>query len=383
MLAEATECILDKIHQMLTLRITIFVLVIFICEVFSRPSESERVKLWYQAGNTWPPKWQNETAEYAHAMQIRENELMTLKGADERWENFMQYVQGRMVPSFTEFGFKVIQAPPHLHKKLLDAVRKATENWNDIPYEHEVDAIYHPEGLIPKFVYIGGLAQEVHKELLAIHEEWAGGIKLRPTSAYGVRLYQNQSSLAMHHDKVESHVISSIFHIDHEYDDDNEPWTIEIEDLNGQLHSVVLERGQPRSTSHFTLLKMLHYESAKCLHGRMSSFKGKYYGSIFLHYADLTRIRFIKLSGRASEMIGSAHTFPQILMNRILTNSFPVDKSVWNHNIEDVIAKVPPHWRTGCDRNHGSRWAGQSITTDSRIAAGAPPRNDDGDETDL
>ena len=29
---------------------------------------------------------------------------------------------------------------------------------------------------------------------------------------------------------------------------------------------------------------MLFYESAKCLHGRMNEFKGKYYGSIFLHY---------------------------------------------------------------------------------------------------
>ena len=35
-----------------------------------------------------------------------------------------------------------------------------------------------------------------------MHEEWAGGIKLKPTSAYGVRLYQNGSSLVMHHDKV-------------------------------------------------------------------------------------------------------------------------------------------------------------------------------------
>ena len=34
-----------------------------------------------------------------------------------------------------------------------------------------------------------------------MHEEWAGGMKLKPTSAYGVRLYQNGSSLVMHYDK--------------------------------------------------------------------------------------------------------------------------------------------------------------------------------------
>jgi len=292
-----------------------------------RPTEPERVKLWYEAGNTWPPKWHVETPEYAEAMRIREQELHNdIKGTDERWENYMQYTQGRMVHNLTQYGFKVVQAPPHLHKKLFDAVRAAVQNWDHIDYEHEVDAIYHPEGMIPKFVPIGALAREVHMALLPMHEEWAGGIKLRPTSAYGVRLYQNGSSLAMHHDKVETHVISSIFHIDHEYDSEDEPWPIEIEDTNGRLHAVALERGQ-----------MLHYESAKCLHGRMKTFKGKYYGSIFLHY-------------------------------------MPVDRSIWDYDNEQVIANVPPHWRDGVLYNHGACWAGQAITTNSRLAEGAPPR---------
>ena len=39
-------------------------------------------------------------------------------------------------------------------------------------------------------------------------------------------------------------MISSIVHIAHEYDDDNEPWPIEIEDHNGVLHAVNLEPGQ-------------------------------------------------------------------------------------------------------------------------------------------
>jgi hypothetical protein len=70
-----------------------------------------------------------------------------------------------------------------------------------------------------------------------------------------------------------THVISSIVHIAHEYDDDDKPWPIQIEDHDGNLHSVALEPGQ-----------MLFYESAKCLHGRMQNFGGKYYGSIFIHY---------------------------------------------------------------------------------------------------
>ena len=32
------------------------------------------------------------------------------------------------------------------------------------------------------------------------------------------------------------------------------------------------------------ITQMLFYESAACLHGRRSKLKGKYYGSLFLHY---------------------------------------------------------------------------------------------------
>jgi len=43
-----------------------------------------------------------------------------------------------------------------------------------------------------------------------------------------------------------THVISSIIHVGHEYDDDDEPWPIEIEDHDGVLHQVYLEAGQVR-----------------------------------------------------------------------------------------------------------------------------------------
>ena len=39
-----------------------------------------------------------------------------------------------------------------------------------------------------------------------------------------------------------------------------------------------------------------------------------------------------------------------------------------------MIANVPPHWSDGVTGPHGSRWAGQAITVDSRVAQGAPPR---------
>jgi hypothetical protein len=44
--------------------------------------------------------------------------------------------------------------------------------------------------------------------------------------------------------QIQTHVISSIIHVGHQYDNDSEPWPIQIEDLNGNLHSVNLEAGQ-------------------------------------------------------------------------------------------------------------------------------------------
>ena len=290
-----------------------------------RLSEPERVQEWHNKnGNTWPPLWQNETLEYKQVMADREEEIMQIPGANERWENWMQFTQGRLVPKFTTHGFEVIQTPKATHETLDAFIADALSRYETLPNEYDINAIYGKNK--PLFVNIGNLASDVLNDLQSIHEEWAGGIKLRGTSAYGVRLYKNGSSLIMHYDKVHSHVISSIVHIAHEYDDEDEPWPIQIEDHNGKLHSVNLEPGQ-----------MLFYESSKCLHGRMKVFKGKYYGSIFLHYA-------------------------------------PVDKSIWDYSVDDVIASVPPHWKDNIVEDTGSRWAGQGITVDSRASFGSNPR---------
>lgn len=120
-------------------------------------------------------------------------------------------------------------------------------------------------------------------------------------------------------------MISSIIHVGHDYEG-NEPWPIEIEDHDGNLHSYNLEAGQ-----------MLFYESASCLHGRRKALKGKYYASIFVHYR-------------------------------------PVDRELWPYTIEDVIASVPPHWNANTVEEKGNRWAGQGLTVDSTVSEVAPPR---------
>lgn len=132
-------------------------------------------------------------------MAEREREIMQLEDSAERWENWMQFVQGQFVKKFTPHGFKLVKTPDFIHRKLMDAFNRGLANWDNLRSEGEVHVIYGPPA---KFIDEWDVLNEVHRDLLPYHEEWAGGIKLKPTSIYGIRAYLNGSALAMHHDKV-------------------------------------------------------------------------------------------------------------------------------------------------------------------------------------
>lgn len=114
------------------------------------------------------------------------------------------------------------------------------------------------------------VVNQVQEELQPILEAWAG-IELEPYTAYGFRLYRNESRLWMHVDKTKTHVISCIYHI--ASSEDAQPWPVVIEDYHGNTNSVVLSDGD-----------ILLYESAKSFHGRPQSFNGEWYTSVFVHY---------------------------------------------------------------------------------------------------
>ena len=181
--------------------LTFVVLVGLLSIGHARLTESERVEEWYARNYTWPPQWNpNETPQFKYAMSLRDRELQFIPGANERWENYMQYTQSRFVPRFTEFGFKVVQTPAAVQEKLLKRVMEGIANWDNLRLEKQIDAVYTP--LPSKFVDMHGVDWEAIKDLKALHEDWVGGMKLTATSAYGTRLYQNGSSLVMHYDKV-------------------------------------------------------------------------------------------------------------------------------------------------------------------------------------
>lgn len=124
------------------------------------------------------------------------------------------------VPNFTEHGFGLARCPDELLAALQQGIR---DGYATARYETEVEVINGNRAL---FVDRPDLTQRVLQELRNYAETWSG-VPLIPYRAYGFRLYQNNSQLTMHVDKMQTHIISFILHIDSS--EDSEPWPIFIE----------------------------------------------------------------------------------------------------------------------------------------------------------
>jgi hypothetical protein len=224
-----------------------------------------------------------------HTIMTRQEHLAQLSDMQQRWDGWLNLAKQVLVPNFTATGFAVVDAPKDLHKALYDKLHEHLEgdDWEEHLNLEGSKPLEIMGPHTPYFYNNAALNNRAMKELHEDHENWAG-IPLKQSMTYGVRIYRNLTQLLMHVDRSDTHIISSIFHIDHQYDSDDEPWPIEIEDYKGKTHAIDLKPGQ-----------ILHYESAKCFHGRPKIFKGKYYASIFIHYrpADVSTTRFVFDSG--------------------------------------------------------------------------------------
>lgn len=168
-----------------------------------------------------------------------------------------------VLPRFTSAGFSVLPTPRAVHLRLAAFLARSRQT---AAREHAPVA-YFPAG-DPDLIPIGSLGDELLAELQPLHERWAG-ISLLPVSAYGLRVYRSGQRMVMHTDRPESHVISSVIHVDHHLD---EPWPFRFDD-GGMLHEIDIPAGT-----------MVMYEGAACPHGRPAPMQGTSYTSLFLHY---------------------------------------------------------------------------------------------------
>eukprot|EP00968_Pinguiococcus_pyrenoidosus_P012385 scaffold1087_cov198-Pinguiococcus_pyrenoidosus.AAC.12 len=244
--------------------------------------EDERLKAYEANGHSWPPaetfkSWPPvpngpETEAYAKSRDAIEAWIRRLDDSQRKWSEWTTLVQSRIMPSFTEVGFRKTRAPDDVFQRLNDSYYKGLEALqkveDDKSRNKELLRGVSPENA-PWFIRQQRLNDQVMSECKPLLEEWSG-VDLVEGQAYGVRAYRNGSTLINHVDRSETHVISFILHIASDVD---EPWPIQIEDHDGNVHSVPLTPGD-----------MLYYESSKQYHARFSPMKGRHYGSVFVHY---------------------------------------------------------------------------------------------------
>jgi hypothetical protein len=258
--------------------------------------ENERVEEYHRRHHTWPPpesEFTPATDGWRRLYQRRLKQVDRLSREDNSWDAYITAVNCALItPNYTEFGWGLTRGPTYLWETLNNSLA-ALPTAEEEDYEGAIDT-----ELRPLLIEIEDEVKfEVLRAVQPILEAWSG-IELVPETAYGLRVYRNTSKLFMHVDRTDTHVISAIFHVNH--NTGSEPWPLVIEDFLGNTNEVMMDAGD-----------LLLYESSKCLHGRPRRFIGEWYTSIFVHY------------------------YPRDMEDRALS---------------DVLYRVPPHWGESVER---------------------------------
>ena len=175
--------------------------------------------------------------------------------------------QSKRVPTFTSKGFTKTKIPEDIYNVILDLVNKTDRIKEDEKNIFRRTSIGPPPYIIP-------IPEEkkswVHNELKKYVEKWSN-TKLTPTSIYGCREYRRGSSLRMHVDTEDTHILSLILHIKSENMDKD--WPLVVINREGVREEVFMKAGE-----------MVLYESASLPHSREQKLQGDYYVNMFLHY---------------------------------------------------------------------------------------------------
>lgn len=153
--------------------------------------------------------------------------------------------------------------------KFMPVDRPATY---DAAYDAYVNAGISKHGSTqPDFGYSpisSGLHDECYRVITPLISAWCG-LELVRSFGYGIRTYGRGSVLHLHRDRVDTHVISCIIHVDDEAD---RRWPLDFIDHDGVHHRVTFDRGD-----------VLFYESL-CPHARLEPFAGNYYRNMYFHW---------------------------------------------------------------------------------------------------
>eukprot|EP00936_MAST-01D_sp_MAST-1D-sp1_P000481 g481.t1 len=269
--------------------------------------EEEREKVFRRIHGAWPPRSKyyffgmvktrgmppgggviagaGDTDAWEAYMERKERAVAHVVDVGGRWERWLEQVQIRTVPAFTQKGWGLSHLPEKLHEDVLKAFRSEHEaagldsNAEGI-FDHEKHAEHdsYVTGKI-RMVYLDKtLARRITESVKEIVAKWAnvkgGAAALEPSSTHGTRVYYRGATLRTHVDMVESHVLSAVYVVDRQVDSNTTGWPMLTDpDLLGREQSVDFGPG-----------RLFLYESAKVPHGRPQPLEGRYSAHIFIHF---------------------------------------------------------------------------------------------------
>lgn len=183
-----------------------------------------------------------------------------------------------LLPRIAKTPFLLLGTPDPLQKRLehdyKQMVFRPVKETSEHDSEYKADVIAGiSSGLskTPDLRYSAisdDFIEMAYEQLTPLIEEWAGQT-LERSWGYGVRSYGAGSLLHMHRDRVETHVVSCIVHVE---DQSQNPWPLDFIDHDAVHHQILFKKGT-----------MLFYESL-CPHGRASEFDGEYYRNMYFHW---------------------------------------------------------------------------------------------------
>lgn len=184
----------------------------------------------------------------------------------------------RHPPRIAATPFLKITTPPELQQRILaeyaamDFRPAGGDTYFDAEYGARqvagISAAGLPEPNVGHAPVSAGLLEACYQLLTPAVEAWAG-CRLVRSWGYGIRSYGRGSVLHLHRDRVDTHVISCIIHVD---DRSDEPWPLDFVDHDGMHHRVCFQRGET-----------LFYESL-CAHARLTPFAGEFYRNMYVHW---------------------------------------------------------------------------------------------------
>lgn len=178
-----------------------------------------------------------------------------------------------LIPRYTIDGIRKCSIPSKLFSALSQFYSSATDADERNEFV-EGGFLQNSESAVPSTML--DLPEDfkllIRSELQTVCEEWSGQA-LELTSIYGIREYTRGTSLKMHTDVTQTHIISVILNVAQKAD---EGWPLMVDDHMFRRHAIDLQPGE-----------MLLYEGARLAHGRPQAFTGDSYANVFVHFCPI------------------------------------------------------------------------------------------------